>query len=77
MKPLMREFFRSLQGFLKTKMGKAAMHIFHANPTPKRYWVYPKIVFTKPKECYSMKEWAKNRKKKTTIVQELQKLDVP
>ena len=78
MKPLMREFFRSLQGLSEAEMGKAATHILHNTSTPKRFWVYPKIVFTKPKSfvpsCYTMKEWAENRKKKTTIIQELQKL---
>ena len=62
MKPLVREFFRALQGLSETEMGK----------TVKRCWVHPKIVFTKPKifvpSCYTMKEWTENRKKKTTIV---------
>ena len=78
MKPLVREFFRALQGLSETEMGKAAFHILHVEPTAKRCWVHPKIVFTKPKifvpSCYTMKEWTENRKKKTTIVQELQKL---
>ena len=78
MKHLMREFFRSLQGLSEVEMGKAATHILHNNPTPKRYWVYPKIIFTKVKSfvlsCYTMKKWAENRKKMTTIVQELKKL---
>ena len=78
MKPLVREFFRALQGLSETEMGKAASHILHVQPTAKRCWVHPKIVFTKPKifvpSCYTMKEWTENRKKKTTIVQELQKL---
>ena len=29
MKPLVREFFRALQGLLETEMGKAASHILH------------------------------------------------
>lgn len=78
MKPLVREFFRTLQGLTETEMGKAASHILHSGPTAKRCWAHPKIVFTKPKaflpSCYTMKEWAENRKKKTTIVQELGKL---
>ena len=52
--------------------------MLHDSPTPKRYWAYPKMVLTKPKSfvpsCYTLKEWAENRKKKTTIVEELQKL---
>jgi hypothetical protein len=78
MKPLVREFFRTLQGLSETEMEKAAAHILHFTPTAKRCWVHPKIVFLKPKSfvpsCYTMKEWTENRKKKTTIVQELHKL---
>jgi len=78
LKPLMREFFRTLQGLTETEMEKAATHILHTMPTAKRYWVHPKIVFSKPKtfvpSCYMMKEWAENRKHKTTIVQELHKI---
>ena len=78
MKPLVREFFRTLQGLTEREMEKAAEHILHVEPTAKRCWMHPKIVFTKPKifvpSCYTMKEWADNRKKKTTIVQELSKL---
>ena len=77
-KPLVREFFRALQGLSETEMGKAASHILHVQSTVKRCWVYPKIVFTKPKSfvpsCYTMKEWTEIKKKKTTIVQELHKL---
>src|ERR1700738_5183935 len=72
MKPLVREFFRALQGLSETEMGKAAFHILHVKPMAKRCWVHPKIVFTKPKifvpSCYTMKEWTENRKKKTTII---------
>lgn len=78
MKPLVREFFRSIQGLSETEMEKAASHILHQEPTAKRCWAHPKIVFQKPKtflpSCYSMKEWTDNRKKKTTIVMELHKL---
>jgi hypothetical protein len=78
LKPLVREFFRSLQGLSESDIGKAASHIPHVEKTAKRTWVHPKIVFTQPKifvpSCYLMKEWAENRKKKTTIVQELSKL---
>ena len=59
-------------------MKKAAAHILHFAPTAKRYWVHPNIVFQKPKSfvpsCYTMKEWTENRKKNTTIVEELHKL---
>ena len=78
MKPLVREFFIALQGLLETEMGKATFHILYMQPTAKRCWVHPKIVFTKPKSFvpswYTMKEWTENKKKKTTIVQELHKL---
>ena len=77
-KPLLREFFRALQGLSEIEMGKAATYMLHDSPTPNRLWAYPKIVITKPKSfvpsCYTLKEWAENRKKKTTIVEELQKL---
>ena len=78
MKPLIRMFFRTPQGLSKTDMGKAASHIMHIEPSAKRWWVHPKIVFQKPKSivpsCYTMKEWTKIRKEKTIIVQELHKL---
>ena len=78
LKPLMREFFRTLQGLSEREMGKAATHILHVEPSAKRCWVHPKIVFSKPKSfvpsCYTMKEWSENRKKKTIIVQELHKI---
>ena len=71
MKPLVRDFFRTLQGLMESEMEKAASHILHSEPTTKRCWFHPKIVFTKPKtfvpSCYLMKEWAENCKKKTTI----------
>ena len=54
------------------------MHIFHEAPTTKRCWAHPKIVFQKPKTffslVYNMKEWIKNKRKKTAIVMELHKL---
>ena len=78
LKPLMREFFRTLQGLSETDIGKTATHILHVKPTAKRCWVHPKIVFFKPKSfvlsCYTMKEWTENKKKKNTIVQELHKI---
>lgn len=78
MKPLVREFFRTLQGLTKTEMGKAASYILHVALTPKRSWVHPKIVNCKPKDflpsCYTMKERLENIMKKTTILQELSKL---
>lgn len=78
LKPLMREFFRQLQGLTETEMGKVADHILHTRPTAKRAWVHPKIVFSTPKtfvpSCYQLKEWAPKRKHKTTIVQELHKI---
>ena len=76
MRPLVTEFFRTLQGLSETE--KVATHILHREPTAKMCWVHPKIVFQKPKpfvpSCYTMKEWAENKKKKMTIVQELHKL---
>ena len=78
MRPLVREFFRHLQGLSETEMLKAATHILHEAPTAKRPWGHPKIVFQKPKtflaSCYALKDWAENRKWKTAIVMELHKL---
>lgn len=78
MKPLVREFFRTLQGLNETEMERAAKYMLHSAATAKRAWNHPKVVFTKPKNfcpsCYTMKEWSENRKKKTTIVHELSKL---
>ena len=58
LKPVMRQFFKTLQGLTKIEMGKAATHM----PTAKWYWMHPRIVFTKLKTfnppCYIMKEWA-------------------
>ena len=45
MKPLVREFFRTLQGLSETEMGKVATHILHVEPSAKRCWVHPKIAF--------------------------------
>jgi hypothetical protein len=71
MKPLMREFFRAFQGMSETDIGKAAFHILHVEVTSKRCWVHLKIVFTKPKNfvpsCYTMKEWAENKKKRRRL----------
>lgn len=78
MKPLVREFFRALQGLSEYDIGRAAFHILHSEATPKRTWIHPKIVFTKPKNfvpsCYSMREWAERKKMKTTILHELHKI---
>jgi hypothetical protein len=61
MKPPVREFLRTLQRLLETKMGKTTSHILHVETSTERCWVHPKIVFTKPKNffpsCYLMKEW--------------------
>ncbi len=78
MRPLVREFFRHLQGLSETELLKAATHILHEAPTAKRPWAHPKIVFSKPKtflaSCYALKDWAEHRKWKTAIVMELHKL---
>ena len=36
MKPLVREFFKSLEGLLEIEMGKATSHILHVALTPKK-----------------------------------------
>ena len=78
MKPLVKKYFRTLQGLSETEMEKAASYILHFEPTAKRCWVHPKIVFQKSKSFipsyYTMKEWMENMKKKMTFVQKLHKL---
>lgn len=49
MKPPVREFFRTMQGLIETKMRKAASHILHIMPTAKRCWAHAKIMITNPK----------------------------
>ena len=60
LKPLVREFFRVLQGLTESEMGKATDHMLHSKPTAKRCWTHPKIAFTKPKtfvpSCYQFKD---------------------
>ena len=78
MKPLVREFFRVLQGLTESEMVKAADYMLHRKPTARRCWTHPKIAMTKPKtfvpSCYQFKDWADNRKYKKSIVRELSTL---
>ena len=47
MKPLVGEFFQTLQGLDKIEMEGATMYILHIAPTTKGFWNHPKIVFKK------------------------------
>ncbi len=77
MRPMVREFFRCLQGLSEAEIEKAASHMVHTTPTAKRPWAHPKIVLSKPKKfvpsCYVIKDWTENRKRKKIIMSELQK----
>ena len=54
MNPLVKEFLKNLQGLTEKEMEKAASHILHLEPTTKRCWFHPKIIFTKPEDILSI-----------------------
>ena len=74
--PILREFFRPLQGLLDSELYRAAQHILLE--TPRRTLPYPKIFLKRPKHMkpstYRIKEWCDYRKKKTMAVREISKL---
>lgn len=49
MKPLIIEFFRTMLGLMDIEMEKTIIFILHMTKNAKKIWVYPKIVFAKPK----------------------------
>ena len=74
--PILREFFRPLQGLLDSELYRAAQHILLE--TSKRTLPYPKIFLKRPKHMkpstYHIKEWCEYRKKKTMAIREISKL---
>ena len=74
--PILREFFRPLQGLTELELYRAAQHILLE--TPRRTLPYPKIFLKRPRHMkpstYHIKEWCEYRKRKTLAVRELTKL---
>lgn len=74
--PILREFFRPLQGLTELELYRAAEHILLE--TPGRTLPYPKIFLKRPRHMkpstYHIKEWCEYRKRKTMAVRELSKL---
>ena len=74
--PILREFFRPLQGLMDSELYRAAEHILLE--TPRRTLPYPKIFLKRPKHMkpctYHIKEWCEYRKKKTMAIREISKL---
>jgi hypothetical protein len=74
--PILREFFRPLQGLLDSELYKAAQHLL--KETPRRTVQYPKIFLKRPRfmkpSTYHIKEWCEYRKKKTLVFREIGKL---
>ncbi len=73
--PLLREFFRFLQGLQESELYRVAQHVLCE--TPRRSLPYPKIFLKRPKHpkpsCYHIREWSEHRKKKTLAMKELAK----
>ena len=73
--PLLREFFRSLQGLTESELQRCAVHLL--GNTVGRTIPYPKIFLKRPKHkpgTYSIKEWCEHRKMKTSAMRELSAL---
>ena len=73
--PLLREFFRPLQGLTETELQRCAVHCL--GNTAGRTLPYPKIFLKRPKHkpgTYSIKEWCEHRKLKTAAMRELSNL---
>ena len=74
--PILREFFRPLQGLLDSELYRVAQHILLE--TSRRTLPYPKIFLKRPKHMkpstYHIKEWCEYRKKKTMAIREISKL---
>ena len=70
--PLLREFFRPLQGLTESELQRCAVHAL--GNTVGRTIPYPKIFLKRPKHrpgTYSIKEWCEHRKLKTNAMREL------
>ena len=74
--PILREFFRPLQGLMDSELYRAAAHILCE--TPRRSLPYPKIFLKRPKHMkpstYHIREWCEYQKKKIMAIRELAKL---
>ena len=73
--PLLREFFRPLQGLTESELKRCAVHALMK--TAGRKLPYPKIFLKRPKHkpgTYSIKEWCEHRKLKTAAMRELSAL---
>ena len=74
--PILREFFRPLQGLLDFELYRAVQHILLE--TSRRTLPYPKIFMKRPKHMkpspYHIKDWCEYRKKKTMAIREINKL---
>ena len=70
--PLLREFFRPLQGLTESELQRCAVHLL--GNTVGRTIPYPKIFLKRPKHkpgTYSIKEWCEHRKMKTAAMREI------
>ena len=73
--PVVREFFRCLQGLTESELQRCALHLL--GRTPGRNLAYPKIFLKKPKNkagTYSIRQWTDHRKHKTIAMRELDPL---
>ena len=70
--PILREFFRPLQGLTESELHRCAVHLL--GTTLGRKLPYPKIFLKRPRHrpgTYNMKEWCEHRKMKTNAMREL------
>ena len=70
--PILREFFRPLQGLTESELHRCAVHLL--GNTVGRKLPYPKIFLKRPKHkagTYYIKEWCEHRKMKTIAMREL------
>ena len=73
--PILREFFRPLQGLTESELHRCAVHLL--GNTLGRKLPYPKIFLKRPKHkpgTYYIKEWCEHRKMKTNAMRELGEL---
>ena len=73
--PILREFFRPLQGLTETELHRCAVHLL--GNTVGRTLPYPKIFLKRPKHkpgTFYIKEWCEHRKMKTNAMRELAEL---
>ena len=70
--PILREFFRPLQGLTESELHRCAVHLLGI--TLGRKIPYPKIFLKRPRHkpgTYYIKEWCEHRKMKTMAMREL------